>query len=118
MKAEHDTGQREQARGEIVGDLLGHGAVGPAQKAAIEVALVDRRGPGSGLEGGVVHGRHDDDPARTSSARSVRARSKSATGPSYSSPWLAPVSSAVGPSPCLITAMGIITEPQAESSRL
>src|SRR5690554_6321964 len=36
--------------------------------------------------------------------------------PSYSSPWLPPVSSAVGPSPFLTTVTGIITAPQAESS--
>ncbi len=42
----------------------------------------------------------------------------SATGPSYSSPWFAPVSSAVGPSPLRTTVIGISTEPQALSSRL
>ncbi len=40
-----------------------------------------------------------------------------ASGPSYSSPWLAPVSRAVGPAPPLMTASGIMTEPQALSSR-
>ena len=53
----------------------------------------------------------------TSAAVSARASSLSATGPSYSSPWLPPVSSAVGPSPRWITVTGIITAPQAESSR-
>jgi hypothetical protein len=49
---------------------------------------------------------------------SVAARCCSATGPSYSSPWLPPVKSAVGPSPFRITPIGIMTDPQAESSRL
>src|SRR5690606_17206534 len=49
---------------------------------------------------------------------SERARSKSAIGPSYSSPWLPPVRSAGGPCPFFTTVSGIITEPQAESSRL
>ena len=52
----------------------------------------------------------------TSSALSRLARSKSAIGPSYSSPWLAPVSRAVGPEPRLTWVIGIITEPQAEVS--
>jgi hypothetical protein len=55
---------------------------------------------------------------RTSAADRLRARSTSAIGPSYSSPWLAPVSKAVGPSPFRMTATGIIRFPQAESSRL
>src|SRR5262245_28791948 len=46
------------------------------------------------------------------------ARFINATGPSYSSPWLAPVSSAVGPLPFFATVIGIITAPHAESSRL
>ncbi|MCY1179344.1 hypothetical protein D9M73_197380 [compost metagenome] len=54
---------------------------------------------------------------RMSSARSSWARRLSATGPSYSSPWLPPVSSAVGPSPFFTTQIGIITAPHAESSR-
>ncbi len=54
----------------------------------------------------------------TDCGSSLRARSNSASGPSYSSPWLPPVSSAVGPEPLLHTAIGIITAPQAESSRL
>ena len=54
----------------------------------------------------------------TSSGRTLRASSNSAIGPSYSSPWLAPVRSAVGPSPFFTTVTGIITEPQAASSRL
>ena len=49
---------------------------------------------------------------------SVRARSNSAIGPSYSSPWLPPVSSAVGPWPFFTTVIGIMIDPQAESSRL
>ena len=38
-------------------------------------------------------------------------------GPSYSSPWLAPVKMAPGPSPFLATVTGNIIEPQAESLR-
>ncbi len=49
---------------------------------------------------------------------SSRVSACSATGPSYSSPWFAPVRSAVGPSPLRITEIGIITDPQALSSRL
>src|SRR6185437_11531723 len=54
----------------------------------------------------------------TSSARRFRASSNSATGPSYSSPWLAPVRRAVGPLPRFTTAIGIMIAPHAESSRL
>src|SRR3546814_20395185 len=43
--------------------------------------------------------------------------SRMAMGPSYSSPWLPPVNSAVGPSPLRITVIGIRIAPQAESSR-
>ena len=53
----------------------------------------------------------------TAPASSAPASFMSAIGPSYSSPWLAPVKSAVGPAPRLITAIGIINAPQAESSR-
>src|SRR5438445_443983 len=54
----------------------------------------------------------------TSAAVRRRASSKSAIGPSYSSPWFPPVRSAVGPSPRFTTATGIMIEPHAESSRL
>src|SRR5690554_7297823 len=52
----------------------------------------------------------------TSSASSRLDSLSSEVMPSYSSPWLPPVSSAVGPSPFLTTVTGIITAPQAESS--
>ena len=52
----------------------------------------------------------------TSSAFSVEESFNSEVMPSYSSPWLPPVSSAVGPSPFFTTVTGIITAPQADSS--
>jgi hypothetical protein len=39
---------------------------------------------------------------------------KNGDGPSYSSPWLAPVNIAEGPSPFLNCVIGIITAPQAD----
>ena len=44
------------------------------------------------------------------------AKSNNATGPSYSSPWFAPVNNIVGPTPFLATVIGITMDPQADSS--
>ena len=119
VEVEDDVGAGQELARHVVGDLLGDGAGRAAGEAAVEVAAVDRRGAGAGAEGGEVEGGDDDDGAGRASAGSrVRARSKSAIGPSYSSPWLPPVRSAVGPGPPRMTAIGIITEPQALSSRL
>ena len=115
---EDEVGAGQERAGDVVGDLLGDGAGRAPGKAAVEVAAVDRRGAGGGAEGGVVEGGDDDDGAGEAAGSRLRARSKSAIGPSYSSPWLPPVSSAVGPGPPRITAIGIITLPQALSSRL
>src|SRR4051794_7022701 len=48
---------------EIVGDLFRHRAVGPAWKAAVHIALIDRRRARARPEGRVIHRRHDDDSA-------------------------------------------------------
>ena len=60
----HKVGERQQVALEVVGDLFGHRAVGPARKTAVKVAAVDRRAAAPGAKGRVVHGRHDYEPAR------------------------------------------------------
>ena len=47
-----------------------------------------------------------------SSGFNVRARFETAICPSYSSPWLPPVSRAQGPSPLRTTLMGIMIDPE------
>ena len=54
----------------------------------------------------------------TSLACKVWASSTKASGPSYSSPWLPPVSKAQGPSPFFTWVTGIWIAPQALSLRL
>ena len=53
---------------------------------------------------------------RISSEFILFAKSNKATGPSYSSPWFAPVKRIVGPSPFFATEIGITIEPHAELS--
>src|SRR5262249_11726820 len=47
-------GHRQQVSLEVVGDLLGDRSVGPPRTGAVQVSLMDRRGPPSRAEGGVV----------------------------------------------------------------
>ena len=53
-KIQHDIGKGEKFALEIIGDLLGHGTIGPAGKAPVEIALVDRRCPRACQERGIV----------------------------------------------------------------
>ena len=53
----------------------------------------------------------------TFAGSSVRARCEMAIGPSYSSPWMPPVSRTVGPVPFLTEMIGISTTPQPDVLR-
>jgi hypothetical protein len=86
MEVEHDIGERQRAALEIVGDLLGDRAVRPAGKAAVQVALVDRRGARAGPEGRIVHAGTMITAPETSSASACGPARTAPIGPSYSSP--------------------------------
>ena len=117
-KSSDDVGARQQLTLEIVGDLFRHGAVGPAWKAAVHIALVDRRRTRARAEGRVIHRRHDDDSARDI----VRVERTSEFVKRQRA--LIFVSVIAARQECRrslavrMTQTGIITEPQAESSRL
>jgi hypothetical protein len=63
VQVDDDVGQRQQCRGDVVGDLLGDGAVRRAGEQAVQVAAVDRRGALAGADRRVIHHRQQDDPA-------------------------------------------------------
>ena len=63
MQVAHQVRQRHQIVLDVVGDLLRHRAVRVAGEAAVQVALVDRRGAPPGHRGGEVGGGQDDHTA-------------------------------------------------------
>src|SRR5215469_9830829 len=63
MEIEDEIALRQQHALDVVGDLRGWAAIGIAREAAVEVALVERRGAHSGHRRREVRRRQDDDPA-------------------------------------------------------
>ena len=63
MDIEHEIAARQQFVLDVIGDLRGRAAGRVAGKAAVEIALVERRGAAAGHRGREVRRRQDDDAA-------------------------------------------------------
>ena len=63
VEIEHEIGHRHKITRDVIGDLFGDRAIGPAGKGAVEIAAIDRRGARTSPEGRIVESRQDDHPA-------------------------------------------------------